>query len=103
MIYIIAKQDRINLYTNDGYIQIFNYVYNLLLQENIVEIYLDDNRILTRTKLIYISDIINKKIRNMQIYAIKQAIKYLHISSKILYHFRYYLKNQLDEFYNHQI
>ena len=113
MIYIIAERDKINLYTNDEYIQIFNYAYNLLLQENIVEIYLEDNRILTRTKLIYISDIINKKIRNMQIYSIKQAIKYLHISSKTLYHlhqkrlllmnmtlynFRYYLKNQLDEY-----
>ena len=113
IIYIVTPHDKINIYTNEEYIRIFNYAYLLLQDENIVEIYLEDNRILTYTKMAYINDILEYKEKNMQIFSINQTIKYLHISRKTLYHlydnkillinstpynFKYYTQDQLDEY-----
>ena len=120
MIYIIAPKDKIDQYTDEEYTQIFNYAYWLMLTEdtsNMVEIYVEQNKVLTNTKLVHISEILSineyKKIRNIQIFSIKQTLKYLHISRKTLYTlnknkllmmnmspsgYRFYTRTQLDSY-----
>ena len=116
MIYIIASHDKINNYSAEEYIQIFNHAYLLLQNEDIVEIYIEDNRILTQTQIVYISDILSHNKKNIRIYTIHQAMKYLNISRKTLYQlhknklllmnstpysFKYYIQDQLDEYISH--
>lgn len=115
IIYIINPKDhKINLYTDDEYKKIFTYINKYLLKDDIIELYIADNRILTHTKMIYINDILTNNlpdVKNIQIFSIKQAIKYLHISTKTFYkakipvnitpyNFRYYTQEQLDEYIN---
>ena len=120
IIYIISHTDKINRYTTDDYIKILTYARYLLKQEDFVEIYLDTDIVLTKTKIILINDIItlravNKntilKIKTMRIFSIKAAEQYLHISHKTIYklyknktlvmnitpyNFRYYTEEQLN-------
>ena len=118
MIYLISKKDNINIYSDEEYIQIFNYAYYLLQNENIVSIYLEHNIILTHSKLININDILDNldnynNIQFTNIYSVNQAAKYLYVSTDLLltlhnkkkllmnkseYEFRYYTQEQLDEY-----
>ena len=107
MIYIVAQHDKISNYTDDEYISILQYAYNLLSFNDWVEIYIEEDRILTHNQLIYIHDVLSKNIRPINIFSLKRAIKYLHISTKTFYkakipvnitpyNFRYYTQEQLD-------
>jgi len=122
MIYIISPNDKINNYNYDEYIKIFNYCYYLFYNDNelTIEIYIENNFILTKHSITYITDILNEnninQTKKIQIFTINKTIEYLHISKKTLYslnnkkillmnitpmNFRYYTQNQLDEYIKH--
>ena len=119
MIYIISPKDKINNYAYEEYIKIFDYCYYLfqIEKEQCIEIYIENNFILTEQSITYIIDILKEnninQIKKMQIFTINEAIEYLHISKKTLYslnnkkillmnitpmNHRYYTQMQLNEY-----
>lgn len=115
IIYIVSPKDKINNYTNEEYIKIFNYCYQLFQNQDNkwIEIYIENNIILTSTSLTYITDILNNKNISQKIYNLTETAKYLHIAKRTIYklqsknklimnktpyNMKYYMQSQLDEY-----